>query len=87
MTDLQRELILELRRGTCHCGRVKREKQTFCGGCYRRLPSLLRTQLYSRIGEGYEEAHARSIKHLGFNSEAKQASLPLKFDQAADTAD
>lgn len=44
----------------CECGRVKRERQSFCGTCYRALPKDLQNRLYRRIGQGYEEAHAEA---------------------------
>lgn len=48
----------------CECGRTKREMQSFCGKCYYALPQRVRRALYSRIGGGYEEAHAEARKIL-----------------------
>lgn len=61
MTESQAELVRELLRKVCRCGRPKMVKQTFCGRCYKSLHAGLRRALYSRIGEGYEEAHAQAL--------------------------
>jgi hypothetical protein len=45
-------------------------KQTFCRKCYYRLPQSLRTRLYNRFGEGYEEAYAEAVKRLGNEDKA-----------------
>lgn len=59
-TDLVRELV----GTTCRCGRSKIEKRTFCATCYWSLPKDVRKRLYSRIGEGYEEAYAEAAELL-----------------------
>lgn len=48
----------------CVCGGQKKRTQSFCGSCYYKLPPKLRKDLYQRIGEGYEEAHAEAIRIL-----------------------
>lgn len=57
-------LLHELAGTTCHCGREKRARETFCRGCYYALPAPYRRALYSRIGEGYEEAYAAAVEVL-----------------------
>ncbi len=47
-------------------GNVKRARQTFCRGCFGRLPRGMQTDLYKRFGEGYEEAYRAAVKFLGF---------------------
>ena len=55
---MSKKSILEDFLGTeCSgCGGVKRPKMSHCGKCYWRLPKQMRTDLYKRFGEGYEEA-------------------------------
>lgn len=59
------DLVGELASTTCRCGRTKRRRQTFCFACFHALPPPLRAALYRRIGEGYEEAYAAAVAHLG----------------------
>jgi hypothetical protein len=35
-----------------------------CGRCYYALSADVRASLYRRMGEGYEEAYARSVEML-----------------------
>ena len=60
----RQELLRELAGRKCICGKTKKAKQTFCYGCYRRLPHELKHSLYRRFGEGYEEAYAASERIL-----------------------
>jgi hypothetical protein len=39
------------------CAGVKRPHQAFCKACYRHLPIALKTSLWKRFGEGFEEAY------------------------------
>jgi hypothetical protein len=57
-------MMLELRGTVCRCGRTKQMKQTFCPTCYLALPRAKRLALYSRFGEGYEEAYATAVAYL-----------------------
>lgn len=61
----QQALLAELGGIRCRCGRSKRPRATFCLDCYWSLPALLRRALYRGIGEGYEEAYAAAVEHLG----------------------
>ncbi len=65
MNEAQAELVRELLRKVCRCGRPKMVKQTFCGRCYKSLTTEVRRSLYRKIGEGYEEAHAKALFILG----------------------
>lgn len=60
----QRQLIAELRGGLCRCGAAKQPRQTFCRSCYFTLPAKMRSALYRRIGEGYEQAYQAAADHL-----------------------
>jgi hypothetical protein len=64
VTQLQQELISQLMSTKCRCGSKKLAKNTFCRQCYFSLAPGMRQDLYSRIGRGYEEAHARAVKFL-----------------------
>jgi hypothetical protein len=61
-------LVRELAGPVCRCGRPKSARRTFCSRCYYRLPPQLRSALYRRIGEGYEEAYAAAVAALGDRS-------------------
>lgn len=52
------QLLRELAGATCFCGRKKTGMQTFCGMHYHMLPAEMKSALYKRVGEGYEEAYA-----------------------------
>jgi hypothetical protein len=70
MTDLSEigqrnlKLLRELRGHVCICGSQKQARQTFCRGCYFRLPAILQKALYKRLGNGYAEAYAEARKLL-----------------------
>jgi hypothetical protein len=60
--DLVRSLMSEV----CPtCGKYKKPRNSMCGGCYRQLPEHLKRNLYRRVGHGYEEAVAESLRALG----------------------
>ena len=56
--------VEELMSEECLCGREKRRQYSFCYRCYKLLPQDLQRRLYSRIGEGYEEAFEEAAKRL-----------------------
>lgn len=59
-------LIESLRSDLCPaCGNPKKPAQTLCKGCYFKLPAKLRSGLYDRVGDGYEEAFAAAMTKLG----------------------
>lgn len=60
MTDI----IAELQGTVCRCGRHKRSGETFCSRCYFRLPPPLRSPLYRRVGDGYDEAYSAAVAYL-----------------------
>jgi hypothetical protein len=63
-----RDMIHELGSEVCRCGAPKRSKRSFCRQCYYRLPLVLQTRLYCRVGHGYEEAYQEAIKILGLEA-------------------
>lgn len=65
MSIIAEALVRELASTTCRCGRRKRARMTLCGRCYHALPPPLRAALYRPIGDGYEEAVAAAVAHLG----------------------
>lgn len=48
--------VRELHSERCLCGARKQSRKSFCYRCYILLPQFLQEQLYSRLGQGYEEA-------------------------------
>ena len=64
MTAEQHNLVRELRGTACRCGNVKHSMQTFCAGCYYKLPGEMRRALYRRMGDGYEDAYSAAAKRL-----------------------
>jgi ribosomal protein L32 len=62
-------LLSSLRCGKCpSCGDRKRPNTSLCFKCFYAIPVDMRHALYRRFGEGYEEAIAEAITHVG-NSE------------------
>ncbi len=62
--DRDRRLaILESLKSThCEaCSRFKKPMQSYCSGCYYKLPVKLRANLYLGFGAGYEEAFEESL--------------------------
>jgi len=56
-TSRPKALIASLASDLCPaCSRAKRPRNTLCYGCYRSLPQPLRTALYNRVNNGYEQA-------------------------------
>ena len=60
--------VKSLRSSDCpHCDGRKKEGQSFCYGCYKRLPEEMRKALYRRLGAGYEEAFEAAVKWLALH--------------------
>lgn len=60
----QSTILASLRADCCPaCGDVKQQKQTFCGGCWRRLTWQLRGPLYHRAPE-YFAAFWEAFEYL-----------------------
>lgn len=60
-----RILVASLRSALCPaCGGDKAPRNSFCWPCYRQLSRPLKSALYSRIGEGYEEAFRAALRTL-----------------------
>ncbi len=59
-----RDLVRELASTTCFCGKSKGSGKTFCNHCFFSLPKDVRRHLYRRIGSGYEQAYAKSVRFL-----------------------
>ena len=56
--------ISELTSTECQCGREKKRGKSVCRLCSCKLPHDIRMDLYSRMGDGYEEAYEAAIKFL-----------------------
>ena len=54
----------EITNNECYCGHAKKKGYSFCFHCYHRLPDDMRTDLWQKIGHGYEEAYEEAIKFL-----------------------
>lgn len=46
------------------CGRFKKEERSLCYEDFCRLPPDLKNRLYSRFGQGYEQAMAEALAFL-----------------------
>lgn len=62
------------------CHSVKRRQTAFCEKCFHRLPALLRSALYKRFGEGFEQAYCGCLSWFRIHSvqrgnELRQKSL------------
>lgn len=62
------------------CHSIKRRHVAFCESCYRKLPALLRSSLWKRFGEGFEQAYSGCLSWFRIQSplrvnEARQKSL------------
>jgi hypothetical protein len=69
MNERTIEIVDELAGIKCSCGKVKRARQSFCRGCYSRLPPEFQKALYQRLEDGYVEAYENALHFL--NSEAR----------------
>lgn len=56
MTAREKQLYAQLASLECFCGNPKEHRRTFCKKCYYRLPPRMRSALYAKLGEGYEQA-------------------------------
>lgn len=74
LLQLRRVLIGELMGTTCRCGGPKNRAATFCRLCYYSLVPDLRSDLYKRIGEGYEDAYERACRVLDRSGRAEAAT-------------
>lgn len=59
--------LRELQSNECLCGKEKKPKYSFCYACYKALPDEMQTQLYARIGQGYERNFEEAVKWLEQN--------------------
>jgi hypothetical protein len=60
-----RRVITSLRSDTCpSCGGHKGPGKSFWLKEYRKLPQPIRTALYDRVGEGYEDALIKAFDYL-----------------------
>ncbi|HWP39813.1 MAG TPA: hypothetical protein VNL70_02720 [Tepidisphaeraceae bacterium] len=58
-------LLRSLRSEVCPaCGQAKSARQSLCPSCLRRVPARLKGELRRRIGEGYDSAMLRALRHL-----------------------
>jgi hypothetical protein len=56
--------LQELNSEECACGAWKKPKFSLCFACYHALPKDMQTDLWSRLGDGYEEAYDAAITWL-----------------------
>jgi len=63
----QNSYLSALYSNECVCGKPKKTKQSFCYPCYKRLPGDLQTDLYCRMGTGYEQAYDAAVRELDGN--------------------
>lgn len=54
----------QIKGDECLCGRTKKPRQAVCFTCWRRLPRDLQRRLYSRLGEGFEEAFDEAAQYI-----------------------
>jgi hypothetical protein len=60
-----RKLVESLSSTLCPaCGRKKKHAQTLCYGCYKSLPQPLKSALYARLGNGYEQSFNDAMRYL-----------------------
>lgn len=69
MVEISKERRLEILQslgGTvCEgCGGKKQPRKSHCRQCYYALPPKIRTALYIKFGDGYEEAFEESLEYL-----------------------
>lgn len=57
-------ILRELQTNKCFCGARKAMSQTFCRPHYSSLPSHMRSALYKRFGDGYEEAYTEAREYF-----------------------
>lgn len=56
--------IAELMSTECQCGKPKKRGKSVCYSCWCKLPHDIQVDLYSHMGDGYEEAYEAAIKFL-----------------------
>lgn len=54
----------ELASKECICGNYKTSNFSFCPSCYYLLPDHLKSPLYRKMGDGYEEAYEEAVAAL-----------------------
>lgn len=59
-----RQALDDLLSTNCQCGKSKASRKSHCRTCYFKLPPAMRSALYRKIREGYEEAYAESLAYL-----------------------
>lgn len=67
-----KEILEALRSTTCVCGQKKSEGRSFCRGCYYELPQRVRSGLYKKVRQGYEEFYVEALGLLGQAVELEQ---------------
>lgn len=63
-TEERLQMLNDLKGVKCYCGARKAKMQTFCRQHYSSLPPQMRSVLYQRFGEGYEEAYTKALAWL-----------------------
>lgn len=64
-TISESEALLDLLGTICRgCNGTKPTRMSHCRPCYMLLPQPMRSALYKRIGEGYEQAYTESLAYI-----------------------
>lgn len=71
ITRAEAEDILNDER--CVCGRHKKLRDAFCKDDFFGLPYELRRSLYSRVGQGFEEAYSAAKDIIKIKYQERQA--------------
>ncbi|HEX8342369.1 MAG TPA: hypothetical protein VF624_15810 [Tepidisphaeraceae bacterium] len=88
MTIPQRDLVTSLHSCVCPaCGGPKRQRHTFCGRDYFRLPEAMRLQLYHRVGSRYEQLVGAAMDKLGASTFRLSAAVPKPVTCATTQSD
>jgi hypothetical protein len=59
------QALREFESTTCAiCRKAKKARQSFCVRCYFNLPAEMKTDLYKRFGQGYEDAYHSAKDYL-----------------------
>lgn len=59
--------LRDLMSNECLCGKTKKKGHSFCYEDFKALPQDLKNDLYSRMGDGYEQAYDAAVKWLEEN--------------------
>lgn len=58
------KILTNFSQTKCVCGARKGEMKSFCYNCFLFLPQAIKTNLYNRFYEGYQEAFIEALEYL-----------------------